>query len=49
MAGGGGGMNRALVFSAFFSFLENLDNDEFMLRTKHQYSIEKPQEKYSTP
>jgi hypothetical protein len=23
--------------------------DEMMLRTKHQYSIEKPQEKYSTP
>jgi hypothetical protein len=33
MAGGGGGgggaMNRALVYSTFFSFLENLDIDEF--------------------
>jgi hypothetical protein len=27
--GGGGGMNHALVFSTFFSFLENLDIDEF--------------------
>jgi hypothetical protein len=26
---GGGGMNRALVFNTFFSFLENLDIDEF--------------------
>jgi hypothetical protein len=25
----GGAMNRALVFSTFFSFLENLDIDEF--------------------
>jgi hypothetical protein len=29
MAGGGGGMNCALVYSTFFSFLENLDIDEF--------------------
>jgi hypothetical protein len=27
--GRGGAMNRALVFSTFFSFLENLDIDEF--------------------
>jgi hypothetical protein len=27
----------------------NLDKPPIMLRTKHQYSIEKPQEKYSTP
>jgi hypothetical protein len=26
--GGGGGMNHALVFSTFFSFLENIDIDE---------------------
>jgi hypothetical protein len=25
------------------------EGNEKMLRTKHQYSIEKPQEKYSTP
>jgi hypothetical protein len=27
--GRGGAMNHALVFSTFFSFLENLDIDEF--------------------
>jgi hypothetical protein len=27
--GGGGGMNRTLVFSTFFSFLENLYIEEF--------------------
>jgi hypothetical protein len=27
--GGGGGMNHALVYSTFFSFLEDIDIDEF--------------------
>jgi hypothetical protein len=31
------------------SRLEVLVGEAIMLRTKHQYSIEKPQEKYSTP
>ena len=29
MVEGGGGMNHALVYNTFFSFLENLDIDEF--------------------
>jgi hypothetical protein len=33
----------------YFAELDQWSDSILMLRTKHQYSIEKPQEKYSTP